>query len=162
VRVISLDDVALMTVLADGSPSATEAVRVRGKLETVPEDKVPGLACTEQGVRITLRDGAFVPFCPKGGAGFEIGDDGKRTYRFTSLDGESILVAVDGSHLAQRVEYQGEVVLACSTYACGSVHVSPPDSAGARIFTFTSTTLSEPGAVERGAELNGTLIVPAL
>jgi hypothetical protein len=154
VRVISLNQVALAN-------TRDERVTVSGRLQTMPEDQVPGLACTGQGVSIITSDSSSMTFCPKGGAGFEIGNDGNRTYRFTNLDGASLLVAVDQDHRARRVEYQGDVALICSSSTCG-VQISAANSAGERTFTFAGTTLLEVSTGQSNAVLNGTLLVPPL
>jgi ferredoxin len=153
-RIISLNQVVLTN-------ARDEQMTVNGRLQTLPEDRVPGLACTGQGVSIITSDGSSMMFCPKGGAGFEIGNDGGRTYRFTNLDGASLLIAVDQEHRARRVEYQGDVTLACASSTCG-VQISAANSAGERTFTFAGTTLLEVSAGQSNAVLNGMLIVPPL
>jgi subtilisin family serine protease len=154
-RVISLSRAALPAVRSPASSAF-----VSGEIRTLPEDRLPGLACTDQGVTLVTSDGSATTFCPKGGAGFEIGADGHRRYRFTNLDGVSIVVGVDQQHRVLRVEYEGDSTLTCAT-GCG-VRVSDADASGERTFTFAGTTLTETGLAQRNAVLNGTLIVPPL
>jgi len=160
VRTIALNNAALSEVRADGSPSPRAVATLTGELRTVPEDRLPALACAGQGVSVVTSDGSASTFCPNGGAGFEIGADGHRRYRFTNLDGASILIGVDDDHHARRVEYEGEEVLVCAA-AC-RVRVSRYSAAGERTFTFEGTTLLEATMGQRNAVLNGTLIVPSL
>jgi hypothetical protein len=157
VRVISLRAASLSSV----SGNEENAV-VSGELSTSPEDRLPGLACTDQGLNITTSDSSSFSFCPKGGAGFELGSDGNKTYQFTSLDGESIRVAVDQNERVKQVVFQGDSTLACKSAACGIVRLSAVDRAGERTFTFAGTTLIETSKADRNAVLNGTLILPAL
>jgi hypothetical protein len=159
-RTITLNQLSLPDARADGSSSPRDVATLTGELRTVPEDRVPALACAGQGVSMVTSDGSASTFCPNGGAGFEIGADGSRRYRFTNLDGASILIGVDEDHRARRVEYEGEEVLVCAA-AC-SVRVSRLGEAGERIFTFEGTTLLEAPMGQRNAVLNGTLIVPSL
>ena len=139
-----------------------EQVTVSGTLHTIPEDEIASLACPEQGVRIVTSDSSAQSFCPKGGAGFEVANDGTRTFRFTNLDGESILVELDGEERVKRVAYEGDSTLACKRGECGRVAISPPGGEGERTVTFAGTTLLETTNGERNAVLNGTLVVPAL
>jgi hypothetical protein len=136
-----------------------DATTIDGKLRTLPEEQV--MPCEGQGVSVVTSDSSTSSFCPQGGAGFEIGNDGARTYRFTNLDGESILVAVDDAERVKRVTYEGESTLACTGAAC-SVRISAPDSAGARTFTFGGTTVIDTTSGQRNAVLNGTLVLPPL
>jgi hypothetical protein len=159
VRTISLKDVALFEVRAGRSLSPDPVAAVSATLKTLPEDRVPALACTGQGVSIVTSDGSVSTFCPHGGAGYEI-VAGTRRYRFTNLDGASILVSVDSDHRPKRVEYEGDDALVCAA-GC-RVRVSGPNAGGERIFTFEGTTLLETGMGQRNAILNGTLIVPSL
>ena len=123
---------------------------------------MPGLACTDQGVSITSADGSAASFCPKGGAGFEIGANGGRVYRFSSLEGESVLVGVARDQQVHRVEYLGESSHVCVEEACANVRVSGLDASGARTVTFTGTTLVETSQGNGNTTLNGTLKVPPL
>lgn len=160
-RTITLEKLLLTAGSSADEADPENRVLVSGTLKTLPEDRIAGLACTEQGVSIITSDGSSGTFCPRGGAGFEIGDDGRRTYRFTSLEGETILVAVDESHRVLKVEYQGDNTLACGAAACRT-HVSEPTTAGERVFTFSGATLLDTSGDARNAVLNGTLIVPPL
>jgi hypothetical protein len=162
VRVMILERASLRRLHADGTPSAEAPLLLSGRVEVPPEEPLPALACTDQGVSIVTSDGSSQSFCPKGGAGFEMGEDGNKRYRFTSLDGESILVGVDQSHQIKHVAYEGEVSLACRAFECGSVQISAPDTAGARRFTFTGATLIETSRGESNAVLSGSLILPPL
>jgi|GEM_PF-3172356 len=135
---------------------------VSGEIRTHPEDQVAGASCPDQGLSIVTSDGSVSAFCPNGGAGFELGDDGNRTYRFTNLDGASILVALDEAQRVQQVRYEGDDTLACRGSTCGHVGVSAADAKGPRTFTFAGTTLIESSAGEHNAVLNGTLVVPPL
>jgi hypothetical protein len=161
VRVIALNNTALARTSAGGTTSAAGSATLTGKLLTVPEESLAG-ACAEQGVSIVASDGSSAPFCPKGGAGFEIAEDGSKVYRFMNLDGESILIAVDQRHRVQSVEYRGDTSVSCSAVACGGVYSSAASANGERTFTFVGTTLADAANERIDAVLNGTLIVPSL
>jgi len=144
-----------------GIPSAQQSLQLSGRFE-IPPEQLSELACTDQGVSIVTSDSSSQTFCPRGGAGFEIADDGTRRYRFTSLDGESIVVATDRNQQIRQVRYEGEISLACRSVDCGSVRMSAADAAGARRFTFSGTTLIETESGQSNAVLNGSLILPPL
>lgn len=152
-RVMTFERTALM--------SAQASVQLSGRIEIPPETLLE-LACADQGVSIVTSDSSSQTFCPQGGAGFEIGDDGTKRYRFTSLDGESIVVATDKNQRIRQVQYEGEISLACRSVDCGSVRMSAADAAGAHRFTFSGTTLIETQSGQRNAVLNGSLILPPL
>lgn len=160
-RVMTLERVALMRTSSNGTLSAPESVRLSGRVE-IPAEELSELACPDQGVSIVTSDSSSQVFCPQGGAGFEIGDDGTRRYRFTNLDGESILVATDQDRQVRRVHYEGEVVLACRAIECGSVRISAADTEGASRFTFSGTTLIDADSGQSNAVLNGSLILPPM
>jgi hypothetical protein len=109
---------------------------------------------------VTAADGAATSFCPKGGAGFEVAPEGGRVYRFTSLEGESILVGVGREGAVRRVEYQADSARGCEATACFGVQVSTPGPQGERTVTFTGTTLADTAGSTTA--LNGILKVPAL
>lgn len=156
VRVMTLEQTPLMRAHSnDGSMQLT------GRFD-IPPEALSELACADQGVSIVTSDSSSQTFCPGGGAGFEINDDGTRRYRFTSLDGESILIATDQNQQIRRVQYQGEVSLACRSIECGSVRISAADASGARRFTFSGATLIEIESGQSNAVLNGSLILPPL
>lgn len=161
VRTIAMDHAVLVAATANKVPSADEIVMVTGSLQTVAEENLPGLACTGQGVNITTSEGSALSFCPQDGAGFETGPGGNRVYRFSSLDGESVLVAVDDNQAVRQVEYRGERDRVCAAAACVGVRVSSPDPSGERTVTFAGTTVVEAQG-NSGAVLNGTLRVPRL
>ncbi len=160
-RVMTLERTPLMRTHSNAMPSAQQSLQLSGQVE-IPRDELPELACADQGVSIVTSDSSSQTFCPQGGAGFEIGDDGAKRYRFTSLDGESILVATDQNQQVRQVQYQGEVSLACQSFECGSVRISVADAEGARRFTFSGTTLIETENGQSNAVLNGSLILPPL
>jgi hypothetical protein len=149
--------------LAETSVGAApnDGVVLEGELRLEGENQAAGLACTDQGVSIVSAQGSAVTFCPHDGAGFEVGDDGNRTYRFTSLNGGTLLVGVDQASRVQRVEYIDDGVERCTAAQCAGVGVSAPGAAGERTFTFLGTSLSDAEGM-RSATLNGTLKVPAL
>jgi hypothetical protein len=141
--------------------SAQASLQLTGRIEVPPETLIE-LACTDQGVSIVTSDSSSQTFCPQGGAGFEVGDDGTRRYRFTSLDGESIVVATDQAQHITQVRYEGEISLACRSADCGNVRMSAADGEGAHRFNFSGTTLIETESGQSNAVLNGTLILPPL
>lgn len=151
----------VMTFERTPMTSAQGSLQLSGRVE-IPPEQLSGLACTDQGVSIVTSDSSSQTFCPRGGAGFEIADDGTRRYRFTSLDGESIVVATDRNQQIRQVQYEGEISLACRSVDCGSVRMSAVDAAGARRFTFSGTTLIETESGQSNAVLNGSLILPPL
>ena len=151
VRTISLKQ-AVLSEAAGGSATLS------GNIKTLPEDKLlNGLACDDQGLNMIATDGSTTTFCPKGGVGFEIGDDGNTTYRFTNLDNESLLVVVNPSHQVQRVAFEGESSYACQGGDCRQLQISD-----GRVFRFSGTSLIDTRSGESNTVLNGTLIVPPL
>lgn len=154
IRTISLSEARLT--------AGEDAVLVTGELRTQPEDQVAAASCPNQGVSIITSDSSASSFCPNAGAGFEVGNDGNRTYRFTNLDGASLLVALDDAERVKQVRYEGDDTLVCKSGSCGQIDVSPTDAEGQRTFTFAGTTLIETNSGERNAVLNGTLVVPPL
>ena len=160
-RVMTLERTALVRTQSSGMPSEKNSLRLSGHIE-IPPEELPALACADQGVSIVTSDSSSQTFCPLGGAGFEIGDDGNKRYRFTSLDGESILVATDEEQRIEQVQFEGEVSLACRSFECSSVRISMADVEGARRFTFSGTTLIETDSGQSNAVLNGSLILPPL
>jgi hypothetical protein len=147
----------------DGAPlkQMQTTLQLSGQLE-IPAEALTELACADQGVSIVTSDSSSQTFCPQGGAGFEIGDDGAKRYRFTSLDGESILVATDRDQQVRQVQYEGEVLLACQSVDCNSVRISVANNEGARRFTFSGTTLIDTDSGQSNAVLNGSLILPPM
>lgn len=160
-RVMTLEHTPLMRAQPGATPPVQESLQLSGHLE-IPAEPLAELACDDQGVSIVTSDSSSQTFCPQGGAGFEIGDDGARRYRFTNLDGESILVATDRDQQIRQVQYEGEVMLACRSIECGSVRISAADAEGARRFTFSGATLIETQSGQSSAVLNGSLILPPL
>lgn len=160
-RVMKLERASLMRTHSNGMPATQVSVQLSGQVE-IPPEELSELACADQGVSIVTSDSSSQTFCPQGGAGFEIADDGTRRYRFTSLDGESILVATDKNQQVRQVQYEGEVSLACRSFECGSVRISAATVAGARRFTFSGTTLLETENGQSNAVLNGSLILPPM
>jgi hypothetical protein len=160
-RVMTFERTPLMRTRSNAMASTQESLQLSGHVE-IPRDELPELACAGQGVSIVTSESSSQTFCPQGGAGFEIDDDGTKRYRFTSLDGESILVATDQNQQVRQVQYQGEVSLACRSFECGSVWISVADAEGARRFSFSGTTLIETENGQSNAVLNGSLILPPL
>lgn len=156
IRVIRLQEAPLT------SADSNESLLVSGELRTRPENEVAAASCPGQGVSVVTSDSSTSWFCPNGGAGFELGDDSVKTYRFTNLDGVSILVALDDQQRLKQVRWEGDETLACRSGDCGGMRVSAPGADGERKFTFAGTTLIETSSGQRNAVLNGTLIVPPL
>jgi hypothetical protein len=161
VRTISLEEAPLKRAGLDSAAAGSELARVSGTLKTLPQEQMASLACAGEGVSIVTSDSSSQAFCPKGGAGFEIADNGHRTYRFTNLDGASILVVVDQSENVREVRFEGDDRLSCRGAACG-VRISAPTAQGERFFEFAGTTLIENRRGESNAVVNGTLVLPAL
>lgn len=160
-RTMTFERAQLTPTQSISRPSTQASLQLSGQVE-IPADALPELACNDQGVSIVTSDSSSQTFCPQGGAGFEIGDDGTKRYRFTSLDGESILVATDPNQQVRQVQYEGEMSLACRSVECGSVRISVADAQGARRFTFAGTTLLDTENGQSNAVLNGSLILPPL
>ncbi|WP_129774433.1 hypothetical protein [Peristeroidobacter soli] len=160
-RVMTLERTALMRTSSNETSATQESLQLSGRIE-IPAEEFSDLACPGQGVSIVTSDSSSQTFCPQGGAGFEVADDGTRRYRFTSLDGESIVVAADQDQQVRRVQYEGEVSLACRSVECGSVRISVANAEGARRFTFAGTTLIDTNSGESNAVLNGSLILPPM
>jgi hypothetical protein len=160
-RVMTFERTQLMRIHSGGMQSIQESVQLSGRFD-IPPEQLSELTCADQGVSIVTSDSSSQIFCPQGGAGFEMSDDGAKRYRFTSLDGESILVATDRNQQVRQVQYQGEVSLACRSAECGNVRISAIGSEGAHRFTFSGTTLIETQSGQSNAVLNGSLILPPL
>ena len=155
VRIISLREVALRD-------SGKALARVSAQLRTAPEDHLFALSCGSQGVSISASDSSSIAFCARGGAGFEIGGDGRKSYRFLNLDGEFLRVAVDEQERVQKIEFHGDTTLSCAAGGCVGARISDENAAGERTFTFAGTTLTEISKADTSAVLNGTLTLPAL
>jgi hypothetical protein len=149
-RTISLRQTVL-TEAAGGSAALT------GNINTPADHRTTGIACDDQGISLIAADGSITPFCAQGGVGFEIGDDGTTTYRFTNLDNESLLVVMNPSRQVQRVAFEGESSFACRGGECRQLQID-----GEREFNFSGTTLIDIQSGDRSVVLNGTLIVPPL
>ncbi|HEY0943588.1 MAG TPA: hypothetical protein VGE08_26115 [Steroidobacter sp.] len=160
-RVMTLERTQLMRAPSNEMSSVQASLQLSGQL-TIPPEELPEFACADQGVSIVTSDSSSQTFCPLGGAGFELADDGTKRYRFTSLDGESIVVATDQDQQIRQVQFDGEVSLACRSFGCGSVRISAADVEGARRFTFAGTTLIDADSGQTNAVLNGSLILPPL
>jgi hypothetical protein len=127
---------------------------------SVPEEELGDASCWQDELVITRENGSRTSFCPKQGAGFEIADDGDRTYRFTSFDGESILVRADAADRLRQVKYIGSVPQACTPPACGAFSISASAESGERRFIFSGVTVMEENGGNRTALLNGVLVLP--
>jgi hypothetical protein len=160
-RVMTFERTSLMQASSGGMQSIQQSVQLSGRFD-IPAEQLSELACADQGVSIVTSDSSSQTFCPHGGAGFEMNDDGTRRYRFTSLDGESILVATDRNQQVSQVQYEGEVSLACRSAECANVRISAIGTEGAQRFTFSGTTLIETQSGQSNAVLNGSLVLPPL
>jgi hypothetical protein len=149
-RTISLKQ-AVLTETAGGLATLS------GIIEASAENLPPTLACNDQSLSMIASDGSTIAFCPKGGVGFEIGNDGSTTYRFTSLDNESLLVVVNPTREVQRVVFEGEHSLACQGRDCRQLQISD-----GRVFHFAGTSLIDTQSGESTTVLDGTLIAPPL
>jgi hypothetical protein len=145
---------------AEPSDTPPKIVRVSGHFISVPEEELGDAACWRDELVITRENGSRTSFCPRDGAGFEIADDGDRTYRFTSFDGESILVRADAADRLRRVQYLGSIPEGCVAPACGMLSISAPEKSGERRFTFQGVTVMDENGGNRTALLNGVLILP--
>ncbi|MBS0448299.1 MAG: hypothetical protein JSR59_20420 [Proteobacteria bacterium] len=137
------------------------ALRLTALLET-PPDRQTALACPTSSLGVVDSGGPVVDFCPLGGAGFEVADDGRLRYRFDDLEGRHLVIgmATDGSIDTITL---GE--LGCAMPACGGVTTSSPggdaEHPGAqRTFAFSGTTLRASGPSGRSAALNGSVVMP--
>lgn len=156
-RALVLAGAALREVEASDAP---KTVRVSGHFTSVPEEELGDAACWRDELIITRENGSRTSFCPRQGAGFEIADNGERTYRFTSFDGESILVRADAGDRLRQVQYLGPVAEGCIAAACGVLTISPPGESGERQFSFQGVAVMEENGGNRTALLNGVLILP--
>lgn len=159
VRTVSFDNLILQPTTSGGATPAGRPVTIDGGL------KIPAttLACSGPSIAIIATDSPETSFCPMGGVGFEVNDDGTRTYRFTSLDAGTILIRVTASKRVSEVEYASEAGQAkCAESACAGVVASVPAADGARTFDFAGAALTQPGSGNTVTTLTGTLLVPAL
>lgn len=143
-----------------GTADAARAM-VSARLAVGADDQLPGLACTGPTVAISAPDGASQKFCGQGGAGFDIADDGTRTYQFQDFEGRTLAVKLDAQHVITRVSYGP---YACEGTACTGASMSaaePDNDAAERSFFFGRTTLFEAGGSSKraGLQLNGSLVL---
>jgi hypothetical protein len=151
-RSILLDQVRLLRHKPDG---AEDLAIVSGKLRTVPDDELASSTCVGQVLLISIGDGT-VHFCPDAGTGFDLDDDGGKTYRFTNIDGGSLGVQLDKDDVLRKVEYER---FACNGAACVGARVSPAEPDGSRNFVFQGTTLVERDTGSAAAILNGNVVL---
>lgn len=143
-----------------GAAGAARAM-VSARLAVGADDHLPGLACTGPSVAISAPDGASQKFCGQGGAGFDIADDGTRTYQFQDFEGRTLAIRLDAQHVITRVSYGSH---ACEGAACAGATMSaaePDNDAAERSFFFGRTTLFDAGgsSTRAGLQLNGSLVL---
>ena len=133
-------------------------------LRTLPERQVPGLACDAAGVTVIEAGGGRHDFCPLGGAGFELADEGRPRYRFDSLDGQSLTIELTQDGAIDRVALGR---LGCAAPRCGgvttAVHGDPARVGAERHFLFSGATLTHDprdAAGAAAATVNGSLTMP--
>lgn len=153
-RIIVLSNAALFRE-STTHPGEQQTALVTGQIRVMPDDQSASTACVEQVLLINIGN-ETVHFCPDGGTGFDLDEDGGKTYRFTNGDGASVAVDTDPHEALRRVEYNG---YSCLARACGGVSVSEPSSNGTRHFSFRGTMLVQGGADGASALLNGNLIL---
>lgn len=143
---------------ADGAAVGNgAAVHVHGTLRTLPDDQLRATTCVGQILYISQGAGTQ-HFCPDGGTGFDVEDDGGRTYRFTNADGDSLGVGMDEGGALRSVEYKEFV---CHGSACTGVHVAPGGADGRRHFAFQGTTLLDRNSASVSVILNGNVVLEA-
>lgn len=152
-RTMTIDDLGLR--------KAGETVRLSARLAIPPDAQTPGLACTMPAVRIVEEDGGLTEFCPMGGAGFELADDGRPRFQFRNLEGRSVEVALAADGTIERVAI-GK--WACSASQCGGlamrVHGDPADPSAERHFSFSGLAVFEATKNRPAATLSGELVMP--
>jgi len=168
VRTISLAGVLLegrIDVAAPVGPdgrSVVPAVRLSASLKTRPDSQSLALACRVPSVTIVESDAALTQFCPMGGAGFELGDDGRYRYEFRNLEGETLAVVLAADGTVSQLSFGA---LACSGAACSgtaSRSLDPPGGeAHERDFEFSGVRLQDPEHPQNAAQLTGRLLLPA-
>jgi hypothetical protein len=154
-RSIVFDKARLSRMKVVVDEAVDEFVALSGKLKTVPDDQLPATTCVGQLLYISVGAGT-IHFCPDGGTGFDIEDDGGMTYRFTNADGGSVGVRMDRGGTLRRVEFGS---FACNAPACAAVDIAPADADGRRKFAFRGTTLLERDGGAASAILNGNIVL---
>ncbi len=154
-RSIVFDKARLSRLKVVDDEAADEFVALSGKLKTVPDDQLPATTCVGQLLHISVGAGTM-HFCPDGGTGFDMEDDGGMTYRFTNADGGSVGVRMDRGGTLRQVEF-GK--FACKAPACVGVEIAPVHADGGRRFAFRGTTLLERDGGAAAAILNGNIVL---
>jgi hypothetical protein len=135
--------------------AGNETLVVSGTFRTIPDDQLSSTSCTGQLLYINIGAGT-VHFCPDGGTGFEIQDDGSTTYRFINGEGKTLAVGVGRQGALQSVEYGA---FSCRSPRCAGVRVSPASAEGRRNFIFQGTTLTEQETGVATAILSGNIVL---
>jgi len=151
VRTLRLDRAKLTRTLDN------QFMLVSGLLRTVPDDALAGTSCTGQLLYITVGD-STQHFCPDGGSGFDLQNDGAIAYGFMNGDGDTLSVQMRPEGGVQAVEYRS---FGCRSQGCGGVSVTPGAPDGSRNFIFQGTTLTDHATGTRLATLNGNVLLAA-
>lgn len=153
---------------SERAPRATDApdapaVHLRAALAIPPDHQQAMPPCPDPGITVVEGQGGSVRlFCPLGGAGYEIDDDGRVRFAFRDLEGRQLVVALAADRGVASVSYGA---LTCRAPQCGGVDIQAQGDAGdwavARRFTFSGTTLGSAPGGGRRATLNGTVTMPS-
>jgi hypothetical protein len=139
--------------LSDGGPSPA-IVHVAATLRIEPQAP---RACASVPLEVAEAGGTSTSFCPDGGAGFELGDDGRYRYRFDDLDGHTVSVTLDDGGGVREAQFGA---LTCTGAACIGLASRGGASADERSFDFAGVRLLDRGGV-LAATLTGRLVMPA-
>jgi len=163
-RVLSLRGVRFQARTAAGAEDAkADSLFVDGTLSIPADESDPVLACAGATVQVVHADRRRFAFCPAGGAGVALSDDGtRRIYTLRDLEGESLLIGLDGAGRVDGVTY-GDI--GCAGSACGGVATQrerpdPQTGESTRSFRFDGTALWRAGEGAPAATLQGTAQAP--
>ena len=156
-RVIGLDS----TLKLEADSGATESATISAKLNTMRDQDVSGLACIGQGVTLIGSDNSSVDFCPLGGHGFSMTEEGSKIFHFSNLENEEIRIEVGEDESLRKISFGGDD-LACTAESCTGFSITPPNAKGERVLTFAGTVLTSRLASGETITLNGTLLQPAI
>jgi hypothetical protein len=162
VRQITLRDVEMLSIKPGDRLSTDEIVSIEGVIRTGSETSTGLQGCDTPSLSVIGPDHVLSNFCPRGGSGLEINDDGTRTYRFSSLDGISLEIVIDDKGAILKVDYAGDKPANCTRATCAGVSVEPASPDGSQTFRLASTALTSNPDGTRFSTLTGTLVTASV
>jgi hypothetical protein len=150
-RRIALHEVALL--------GATAAV-VSGTLSM--HERAPGeVLCDRPKLTVIESGGRIRDFCPMGGAGFEVAEDGSRKYRFDALSGDTLMLELGADFRLRAAKLSGsDGDAACRGAQCAGVRRQSPSPGIEDAFSFEAVPLTAVDGVATST-LTGRLEIPS-